>query len=104
MIQSESDGHGHVGDRRIAPGLARDMGPYLRLAAQMVYRNPLFMVAPELREPDLRLPGVEVFRTVEQATAAASELLEGKEQRVVVFPAGGGTYPILASTARTLGT
>ena len=86
--------------RRLAPSLALDAQPYLRLAVQMLYRNPIVLFAPFLHESGLVLPGVHVVATMERAIAAVEKLLPGRRRlRAIAFPAGGGTFPILSPAA-----
>ena len=83
--------------RRLAPALALDAQPYLHLAVQMLYRNPIVLFAPFLQQSGILLPGVHVLATLEQAIAAVDSLLPGRpELRTIAFPAGGGTFPILS--------
>jgi len=79
---------------RLVPSLAGDAAFFVRLALQMLHRNPIFMVSPILHEAGVNFPGLELFASVDQAVAAADELLGGGPQRVVIFPAGGTTFPI----------
>ncbi|MCD6365682.1 MAG: DUF2088 domain-containing protein [Planctomycetes bacterium] len=81
--------------RRLAPGLAPDAAPYFRLAAETLHRNALVMVAPLLRDANVRLPGIKLVVTMEEAFAAAEELLPKGTVRTIIFPAGGATFPVL---------
>jgi hypothetical protein len=79
---------------RLVPHLAGDAAFFVRLALHTLHRNPLLLVSPALHEAGARFPGLEVFGRAEDAFAAARRLLGAGPQRVVVFPAGGTTYPI----------
>jgi len=85
--------------RRLAPGLARDADPYFLLAARTLYRNPIVMFAPTLHETGLHLPGIEIVGDLTSAYAAVDALLPRRSPRVVAFPAGGATFPILTPTS-----
>ena len=87
--------------RRAAPGLIRDAAPYVHLAARILYRNPVFVVAPALHAAGVKLPGLKIFATVEKAIAAAAGHLGPREQRAIVFPVGGTTFPILSALRST---
>jgi lactate racemase len=79
---------------RLAPQLGGEAGFFVRLAAHALHRNPIFMVSPALVEAGVRFPGLDMFSTIEQAVAAAQEVLGTGPQRVTVFPSGGTTYPV----------
>ena len=66
----------------------------MRLAAQILHRNAIVMYAPVLYDAGVRLPGVELVGTIEQAIRAVEAALPSGRLRTVVFPDGGGTYPI----------
>lgn len=73
--------------------LAGDSQWFLLLAAQLLARNPIFMVSPKLVADGVQFPGIGLYATVEQALAAAGELLGGGRQSVAVCPAGGASFP-----------
>jgi hypothetical protein len=79
------------------PGLAGDAAFFVRLALQAIYRNPVLVVSPALHAAVGKFPGLTILPTVEQAFAVAEKILGGGTRRVVAFPAGGTTYPILSS-------
>jgi nickel-dependent lactate racemase len=79
---------------RLVPNMAGDAAFFIRMAAQTLGRNPIFMVAPGLVEQGASFPGVELFGETESAIAAAAELMGGGSQRVAVFPSGGSTFTI----------
>jgi len=79
---------------RLLPQLASDAAFFVRLATQALRRNPIFMVSAELAGAGVRFPGVEIFPSPEPAIDAARAILGDGPQSVVVFPAGGITYPV----------
>ncbi len=79
---------------RLVPRLAGDAAFFVRMATQMLHRNPLLMVSPNLVDAGVKFPGVELFASVDEAIAEADALLGGGPQRVVVFPNGGVTFPV----------
>ena len=79
---------------RAIPRLAGDAAFFVRMAAQTIRRNPVFMVSPELHRCRVRFPAIRLFGDVDTAVAAVGEYLGGGSQRVVVFPAGGTTFPV----------
>jgi hypothetical protein len=84
---------------RLAPQVGGEAAFFVRLAANALRRNPIFMVSPALREAGVRFPGLDIFGTLEEAVAAAEAVLGGGPKRVIVFPSGGTTYPVPASLA-----
>ena len=85
---------------RLVPRLAGDAGFFIRLALQTLYRNPIFMVSPTLCETGATFPGLALFATPAAAIAAADALLRNGPQRVVLFPAGGTTFPVPTAPLR----
>jgi len=85
---------------RLVPRLAGDAGFFIRLGLQTLYRNPLLMVSPKLCECGAIFPGIALFPTPDAAIVAADALLRNGPQRVVLFPAGGTTFPIPAAPSR----
>ncbi len=81
---------------RLMPSLAGDAAFFVRLAAQTLCRNPILMVSPALHASGGSFPGLAVLASVADAVAAADRLLPERSRRVVVFPAGGVTFPIPA--------
>ena len=79
---------------RMIPRLAGDAGFFVRMGLQTIHRNPIFLVAPTLHETGANFPGLEVFATADDAFAAAGKLLGSGPQKVIVFPAGGTTFPV----------
>ena len=84
---------------RVLPRLAGEAAFFVRFAARAVHRNPILLVSPALHEAGVRFPGLEIFGDAESAVAAAQRLLGPGPQRVVVFPSGGATYPVLPGPA-----
>jgi len=81
--------------RRLVPSLARDADPYFLLAARILYRNPIVMYAPALHKAGLRLPGIHVVGDLQDAYGTIETLLPASSPRVIAFPAGGATFPVL---------
>jgi hypothetical protein len=80
---------------RLVPQFAGDAAFFVRLAARMIQRNVVLMVSPTLAAAGAKMLGLPLFATPEEAFAKANELLAPGEKSVVVFPAGGVTYPIM---------
>ena len=80
---------------RLVPRLAGDAAFFVRLALQTIYQNPILLASPGLHAAGEKFPGLELFATAEEAVAAADRLLGGQPQRVIVFPSGGTTFPVL---------
>jgi len=81
---------------RLVPSLAGDAAFFVRLATQTLCRNPVLMVSPALHASGGTFPGLEILPSVADAVALADRLLPAGSRRVVVFPAGGATFPIPA--------
>ncbi|MFP3938416.1 MAG: lactate racemase domain-containing protein [Phycisphaerae bacterium] len=89
---------------RLAPKLAGDAAFFIRLALRTLHRNPIIMVSPKLAHQHVRFPGIELFEDIDKAVDRADEILDRRPQQVVVFPAGGVTYPVpVPPAARTIG-
>ncbi len=80
---------------RLVKQLAGDSQWFIRLATQILQRNPIIMVSPNLVAAGVEFPGMYLFATVEEALETAGKLLGEGPQRVAVYPAGGVSYPIL---------
>ncbi len=80
---------------RLAPNLAGDAAFFVRLALQAIHRNTIFMVSPALAATRRTFPGLRIFADPAEAIAEAGRILGDSPQRVVVFPTGGTTYPVL---------
>ena len=81
---------------RLVPSLAGDAAFFVRLAAQALCRNPIIMVSPALHASGGSFPGLRVLPTVADAVKQAERFLPAGSRRVVVFPAGGVTFPVVA--------
>ena len=79
---------------RIVTHLAGDSEWFMRLAAQILERNHLIMVSPNLVEQNAKFPGIAIYATLEEALTAAGKLLGNSPQRVSVYPFGGASYPV----------
>ncbi len=79
---------------RLVASLAGDSLWFIRLATQILKRNPIIFVSPQLVEEGAKFPGVYLHATVEEALATAETLLGPGPQRVAVYKAGGSSYPI----------
>ena len=79
---------------RLVPRLAGDAAFFVRLATQALYRTPILMVSPILHATGGKFPGIELFADFQDAVALTTKLLGDSPQRVIVFPAGGNTYPV----------
>ena len=89
---------------RLAPNLAGDAAFFVRLALQAIRRNTIFMVSPALAATGRTFPGLRIFADPAEAIAQAGRILGDSPQRVVVFPTGGTTYPVLTGgTAQSSG-
>jgi nickel-dependent lactate racemase len=88
---------------RLAPGLAGDAAFFIRLALQAIHRNTIFMVSPALAASGRTFPGLKIFAEPSEAVAEAARILGRSPQRVVVFPSGGTTYPVLSAPAAEAG-
>jgi hypothetical protein len=86
---------------RLVPRLAGDAAFFIRLAMQVIQRNPIFMVSPGLHERGEKFPGLDIFGTLDEAVAAAKAQVGEGPQRVVVFPSGGITFPLPDGPARS---
>lgn len=79
---------------RLVPSLAGDAAFFIRMAMQTIHRNPIYMVSPKLCDMGAPFPGLHIFAGVDEAVAAAQKHLGKGDHRVVVFPAGGTTFPV----------
>ena len=84
---------------RLAPNLAGDAAFFVRLALQAIRRNVIFMISPALAATGRTFPGLRIFADPAEAIAQARKILGDSPQRVVVFPMGGTTYPVLPGSA-----
>jgi len=79
---------------RLIPSLAGDAAFFVRMAAQTVHRNPIYMVSPELHGTGVGFPGLHLFADPAEAVQAVDAYLGDGPQRAVAFPAGGTTFPV----------
>jgi len=84
---------------RISPRLAGDAAYFIRMATQTLARNPIVMVSPALHAAGASFPGLRIVGSVAEGIAAVERRLGEGSRRVVVFPAGGVTFPIPAGQA-----
>ncbi|MBN1555389.1 MAG: DUF2088 domain-containing protein [Phycisphaerae bacterium] len=84
---------------RIVKQLAGDSQWFIRLASQMLERNWIYMVSPQLKSDGVSFPGIYMFGSVEEAIAKAQKVLGDGPQRVVVYPEGGISYPCPPTTS-----
>ncbi len=84
---------------RLVPSLASDAVFFVRLALQTIHRNPVFFVCPPLHSSGAKFPGLDFFGSPEDAIQAAREILGPGRQRVIVFPAGGTSFPVRPATS-----
>ncbi len=80
---------------RLVPALSGDAAFFVRLALQILQRNAVIMVSPTLAGAERKMPGLPIYSDPADAFAAADAELGSGPKRVVVFPAGGVSYPIL---------
>jgi nickel-dependent lactate racemase len=80
---------------RLVASLAGDSLWFIRLATQILKRNPIIMVSPKLVEDGAKFPGIYLCATVAEAIEIAEKLLGPGPQRVAIYPAGGATYPVM---------
>ncbi len=82
---------------RLVPSLGGEAEFFVRMALQTIHRNPVFLASPRLAKEQLSLPAMSILDRPEQAVEAADQYLGPGQQRVVVFPNGGITYPVIMS-------
>ncbi len=86
---------------RLVPRMAGDAAFFVRLAAQVVERIAVIMVAPAAVQAGWKMLGLPVVAGPAEAIAAAEEELGRGPKRVIVFPAGGISYPLLRQPGLT---
>jgi len=79
---------------RLIPRLAGDAAFFVRMAAEAIDRNPIFIVSAKLYESGTKFPGVPIFGDLDRAVAATEALLGTGPKRTIVFPSGGVTFPV----------
>lgn len=80
---------------RFVPTLAGDAAFFVRLALRTLQRNTVLMVSPALVESGHRMVGLPLYGDPAEAIAVAERALGGGPKRVLVFPHGGVTYPVM---------
>jgi len=80
---------------RFVPTLAGDAAFFVRLAMRTLQRNTVLMVSPALVESGHRMVGLPLYGEAAEAIAVAERALGGGPKRVLVFPQGGVTYPVM---------
>jgi nickel-dependent lactate racemase len=83
---------------RLVKQLAGDSQWFIRLATQILQRNPIYMVSETLCAQGASFPGIALFPTPQAAFEAAEAQLGKGNHRVAVYPDGGVTYPILTQS------
>ena len=81
---------------RLVPSLAGDAAFFARLAMRILERNAILMVSPRLAEDGVKLVGLPLLADPARAVGMAEKMLGSGPKRVIVFPAGGVSYPILS--------
>jgi len=81
---------------RLVPRLAGDAAFFVRMALQTLHRNPVFVASPALYQTAGKFPGIDLYGEAQEAIAAADRMLGQAQQRVIVFPSGGMSYPVPA--------
>ncbi len=82
---------------RMVPQLAGDAAFFVRLALQVIQRAAVIVVSEKLVEEGASMPGMDVLAEPGEAFATAEALLGDGPKRVIVFPAGGISYPVCRS-------
>jgi len=80
---------------RLAPSLSADGAFFARLALQILRRNMVGMISPTLARSARKMVGLPLWAEAGEAFAAAEAALPPGPKRVIVFPAGGVSYPIV---------
>ena len=80
---------------RTVPRLAGDAAFFVRLALQVIQRVAVVMGSPALAEAGTQMLGLDLLADPAEAFQAAEDMLGGGPKRVIVFPSGGITYPVL---------
>jgi nickel-dependent lactate racemase len=79
---------------RLKPDLASDATFFVRLATQILQRNPIIFVSPILATSGGKFPGLEVVATFEEAVEIARQWVGTGPQRVTVYPTGGTSFAL----------
>ena len=83
---------------RLVPTLSGDAAFFVRLALQILQRTTVMMVSPTLAGAERKMPGLPIYAEAAEAFAAADAELGIGPKRVIVFPEGGVSYPILKNS------
>jgi lactate racemase len=86
---------------RAVPQLAGDAAFFVRIALQIAARNTVIMVSPGLVKAGARFTGLPLLETPGAAIELAQRVLGKGPRRVIVFPSGGVSYPILTKRPLT---
>ena len=82
---------------RLVKRLAGDSLWFIRLASQILQRNWLVMVSPQLVEDGVEFPGISIFADPAEALAYAESLLDTDAPSTAVYPWGGASYPVMGT-------
>ena len=80
---------------RFVPTLAGDAAFFVRLALRILQQSHVLMVSPALADSEAKMVGLPMFAGPADAIAAAEKILGAGPKRVLVFPHGGVTYPVM---------
>ena len=80
---------------RLIPSFGGERAFFIRLALQTIQRHAVLIVSPKLAEEQVRMVGMPVFANMQAAFAEVEKELGKGPKRVIVFPTGGVSYPIL---------
>jgi hypothetical protein len=81
--------------RRMMPGVHAEAHFFIQLATDTIYRNPILVYAPEIVRRGQKFPGLPLYGDLDTMLADADRLLGDGSRRVILFPAGGASYPII---------
>ena len=82
---------------RLMPRVHHEARFFIQLATETIHRNPILMYAPELLSRGQKFPGLAMYGDLQKTFAAADSLLGEGSRRVLVFSAGGASYPVMRS-------
>lgn len=80
---------------RLLPGANGEAKFFVRLALETLHRTPILIYSPELAKAERAFPGLAVFDDLDATLAEADDLLGEGSRRVICFPLGGASYPVL---------
>ncbi len=81
--------------RRFLPGVNPEAHFFIQLAVEAIHRNPIFMYAPEILARGEKFPALAFHGDLAELFAAADKALGPGSRRVILFSAGGASYPVL---------